>query len=89
MMDLSRAFDCMPRALLISNLYAYGVCDVSCQLLISYLSNRTQRVKMGSYKSGWEETVNMVKRFPQRSGFGPLLFNSFSNDNTITSHYSP
>ena len=46
----------------------------SCELLISYLSNRSQRVKVGNAKSGWESTV---KGFPQGSGLGPLLFNIF------------
>ena len=75
--DLSRAFDCMPRSLLISKLSAYGVSKSSCQLLIIYLSNRSQRVKVGNSKSGWEFTT---KGFPQGSGFGPLLFNIVSND---------
>ena len=74
---LSRAFHCMPRTLLISKLNAYGVSKSSCELLISYLSNRSQRVTVGNAKSGWESTV---KGFPQGSGLGPLLFNIFTTD---------
>ena len=42
-MDLSRAFDKMPHALLIAKLSAYGM---SKDMMISYLRNRRHRVKI-------------------------------------------
>ena len=77
MMDLSRAFDSMPRGLLLAKLSAYGVDETSCKLLFSYLCNRNQRVKLGDVRSDWLQTS---RGFPQGSGLGPLLYNIFGND---------
>ena len=45
-MDLSKAFDSIPHALLLAKLKAYGFGETSIVLLRSYLSTRIQRVKM-------------------------------------------
>ena len=44
--DLSKAFDCIDHTLFIAKLSAFGVSPLSLKLIYSYLSNRTQRIKI-------------------------------------------
>ena len=64
LMDLSKAFDCMPHGLLLAKLEAY-------------FSGRKQRVKIGNGTSEW---ADIHKGVPQGPILGPILFNIFLND---------
>ncbi len=77
LMDLSKAFDCIPHGLLICKLHAYGLSEDACLFLSSYLCGRFQRVKVADGRGNWEP---LKKGIPQGSCLGPLIFNIFIND---------
>ena len=70
--DLSKAFDCICHDLLIAMLNAYGLERNALKLVYDYLSNRSQKTKVGSSFSTYLDIVYSV---PQGSILGPLLFN--------------
>ena len=75
LMDLSKAFDCLPHDLLIAKLEAYGVTKDALKRILSYLSQRKQCVK--------NKPLSLLKiilsRVPQGSILGPTLLNIFIN----------
>ena len=73
LLDLSKAFDCMPHDLFIAKLDAYGFSPGALKLMNSYLTNRYQRVKIGSTFSSWKQLFLGV---PQGSVLGPLFLTS-------------
>ena len=81
LMDLSKAYDCLPHDLLIAKLEAYGLDNDSLNLLLDYLSFRKQRTKVGSAYSKWSK---IRRGIPQGSILGSLLFNIFTNDIFMT-----
>ena len=77
LLDLSKAFDCLPHSLIVAKLRAYGMSIESVELLADYLSDRKQRVKLSGIQSLWN---NILKGVPQGSILGPAIFNVFIND---------
>ena len=75
--DLSIAFDCLSRDLLIAKLSEHGFSMSALRFVHSCLKNRMQRTKINSKYSSWEEIMLGVA---QGSILGPLLFDIFLCD---------
>ena len=64
LMDLSKAFDCLPHDLLKAKLKAYDLSAGAVDLLDSCLRNRQQRVMLGPATSNWESLLKVSHRDP-------------------------
>jgi hypothetical protein len=60
LMDLLKAFDCLPHDLILLKLEAYGLSEKSINLLNSYLSGRKQCVKVKHICSSFETVYKGV-----------------------------
>jgi len=75
--DFSKAFDKLNHAILHKKLEKLGVCGSLLRWIISYISNRTQAVRLHNTLSDYIITTSGV---PQGSHLGPLLFVIYLND---------
>ena len=77
LIDLSKAYDCIPHNILIVQLECYGIDKIGRSLILYYLSRRKQRTKIGSSYTSW---YDMIRGALQGSILAPLLFNVFINN---------
>ena len=77
LMDLSKAFDCIPDDLLIAKMYQYGFSSESLTFFYSYLKRRKQSGEINNTHSVFQVLLSGV---PQGSILGPILFNIFINN---------
>ena len=77
LMDLSKAFDCIPHELLIAKLNVYGFERKSLVFPYSYLKWTKQCGNVNNIQSTFQ---TLLSRVPQRSILEPLLSNIFMSD---------
>ena len=77
LMDLSKAFDCIPHDLLIAKLHAYRFSEKAVTFIYSYLNRRKQNVKIKNFDSDF---LTLLSAVPQGSNLDPILFTLFLNN---------
>ena len=76
-LDLSKAFDTLYHAILLSKLEACGIIGTAHPLLTDYFRNRIQYVQIEDSKS---DALRQICDVPQASLLGPLFFIIYIND---------
>ncbi|XP_041978634.1 odorant receptor 30a-like [Aricia agestis] len=75
--DFEKAFDRVDHLILLKKLQELGIHGDLLRWMESYLSNRSQAVVMGGYRSDY---IEMPTGVPQGSHLGPLLYNAYLYD---------
>ena len=84
LLDFSAAFDCVDHAILLQILQLqFGITSTALLWIISFLSNRSHKVRIGAKTS---ETYNILFGVPQGSILGPLLFILYTSNITNIAH---
>jgi hypothetical protein len=76
-LDIRKAFDAVPHKRLLCKLQPYGIVDNLLLWIRAFLSGRSQKVRVGNYKS---KEAPVLSGLPQGSILGPILFTVFIND---------
>ena len=76
-LDFRKAFDTVPHLRLLEKLKAYGIVGKVHMWIKSFLSGRTQRVRINEAMS---TRTDVLSGIPQGSILGPILFTIFIND---------
>ena len=90
-LDLSKVFDTLNHTILLHKLQNYGITGHSLSWFKSYLSDRSQIVRIGNKLS---QLVNISMGVPQGTCLGPILFLLYVNNlsdsmtSSLTAMYS-